>query len=57
MSIRFSYLSRFILLSVVIAVAGCSWPAVKIGDDKYLLGPVPTKETTKDSSLREAPGK
>ena len=50
MSNLFRYIVRFVLLSGVIAVAGCSWPSVKIGGDKYLLSPVPTKETTKDSS-------
>jgi len=57
MSIQFRYIVRFVLLSGLIAAAGCSWPGVKIGDDKYLLGPVPTKETTKDSSLRETQGR
>lgn len=56
MSVLFRYIVWFVLLSGVIAAAGCSWPSVKIGDDKYLLGPLPTKETTKDSSLLKTPG-
>jgi hypothetical protein len=46
MSILVRKIISFVLLSVVIAVAGCSWPGVKIGDDKYLISP-PTTEKKK----------
>jgi len=47
MTILFRYIVMFILLSGVIAAAGCSWPSVKAGKDKYLLAPPPTN--TKDN--------
>lgn len=47
MSILFRYIVKFVLLSGVIAAAGCSWPSVKIGDDKYLLAPPSTKADDK----------
>ncbi|AID57966.1 hypothetical protein Geob_3842 [Geotalea daltonii FRC-32] len=50
MSILFRCLVKFVLLSGVITAAGCSWPSVKIGNDKYLLSPTPTSETTKSTS-------
>ncbi|MBC7962218.1 MAG: hypothetical protein H7Y05_04680 [Steroidobacteraceae bacterium] len=54
MSIRFRYIVKFALLSVVIAAAGCSWPSVKIGDDKYLLAPPPTKADDKGYNTPES---
>ena len=50
MSILFRHFIKFVLLSSVIAAAGCSWPSVKIGDDKYLIGPTQTKDTIKGAS-------
>jgi hypothetical protein len=55
MSFQFQYIVKIMLLSGVIATAGCSWPSVKIGDDKYLFGPKPTNETRKDGSSPESP--
>lgn len=50
----FRYIVRFILLSGVIAIAGCSWPGVKIGDDEYLLAPPATKAVDKGYSTPES---
>ena len=50
MSIVFRNIVKFALLTGVIAAAGCSWPSVKVGNEEYLLGPTPTKETAKGTS-------
>jgi len=50
MSILLQYFVRIVLLSVVIAVAGCSWPSVKVGDEKYLIGPTPVNEKRQNTS-------
>ncbi len=47
MPVLFRYIIRFVLISGMIATAGCSWPSVKIGDDKYLLAPPPAKADDK----------
>jgi hypothetical protein len=48
MPILIRYIVRFVLLAGVIATAGCSWPGVKIGDDRYLLSPPPSKAVDKE---------
>ncbi len=45
MSILFRNIVGYVLLSSVISTAGCSWPAVKIGNDKYLLSPQQTNKS------------
>ena len=32
---------------IILTVAGCSWPGLEIGGDKYLLSPLPTKTDDK----------
>ena len=53
MSILFRHIVRLVLCSCVISFAGCSWPSVKIGDDKYLLAPPPTKADDKGYTTPE----
>lgn len=47
MPILFRNIVKFVLLSGVIAAAGCSWPSMNIGGDKYLLAPPSTKADDK----------
>jgi len=47
MSVLVRYIAGIVLLSGVIAATGCSWPSVKMGNDKYLLGPTPTNTSDK----------
>lgn len=43
----FRCISGVVLLTGVIVAAGCSWPGVNIGGDKYLLSPLPVKTNDK----------
>ena len=54
MPVMSRYIGWFVLLSGLIATAGCSWPGVKIGGDKYLLSPPATKAVDKGYSTPES---
>lgn len=46
----FNFFVRFVLISVMLATTGCSWPGIEIGGEKYLLSPTPTNHTSKTES-------